>query len=104
MKTMPEDLFDSLVTDPPYGWRFMGKAWDKFDIENRIDLELKRAAPKKYSDGAIRKRAAAQSYVAGMYDRTQTGNHQFQLWTQKWASEALRVLKPGGHAPYLLWA
>jgi len=31
MKSMPDGSFDSLVTDPPYGWHFMGKKWD-YDI------------------------------------------------------------------------
>lgn len=28
MRTMPENSVDSIVTDPPYGLGFMGKAWD----------------------------------------------------------------------------
>lgn len=28
MRTMPADSVDSIVTDPPYGLGFMGKAWD----------------------------------------------------------------------------
>lgn len=28
MSTMPDNSFDSIVTDPPYGLGFMGKAWD----------------------------------------------------------------------------
>lgn len=28
MKTLPENSIDSIVTDPPYGYRFMGKKWD----------------------------------------------------------------------------
>ena len=28
MKTYPENHFDSIVTDPPYGLAFMGKEWD----------------------------------------------------------------------------
>ena len=31
LKTMPEASVDSVVTDPPYGLRFMGKAWD-YDV------------------------------------------------------------------------
>jgi DNA modification methylase len=27
-KSCPSDMFDSCVTDPPYGWKFMGKKWD----------------------------------------------------------------------------
>ena len=28
MKRYPDKHFDSMVTDPPYGWAFMGKKWD----------------------------------------------------------------------------
>ncbi|MFI8146464.1 DNA-methyltransferase [Acinetobacter sp. ABJ_C5_2] len=28
MKQLPDDLIDSIVTDPPYGLKFMGKKWD----------------------------------------------------------------------------
>jgi site-specific DNA-methyltransferase (adenine-specific) len=56
MRTLPADSVDAIVTDPPYGLEFMGKAWDGFG--------------------------------------TPLG---FQTWTEQWAREALRVLKPGGH-------
>lgn len=29
LRATPADTFDSIVTDPPYGLEFMGKAWDK---------------------------------------------------------------------------
>jgi DNA modification methylase len=32
LKTLDANSVDSVVTDPPYGWRFMGKAWDAPDI------------------------------------------------------------------------
>jgi site-specific DNA-methyltransferase (adenine-specific) len=56
MRTLPEASVDAVVTDPPYGLAFMGKAWDGFG--------------------------------------TPLG---FQTWTEQWAREAFRVLKPGGH-------
>ena len=31
MRAMPDDSVDSIVTDPPYGLRFMGKRWD-YDV------------------------------------------------------------------------
>jgi len=49
MKMLPNNSVDSIVTDPPYGLGFMGKAWD--------------ALPPG----------------------------------EEWATECLRVLKPGGH-------
>jgi DNA modification methylase len=56
MKTLEPNSVDAIVTDPPYGLEFMGKAWDGFG--------------------------------------TPLG---FQTWSEQWAREALRVLKPGGH-------
>lgn len=50
MADIPDDSVDSIVTDPPYGWSFMGHKWD-YDIP------------------------------------------AVEVW-----QEALRVLKPGGHA------
>jgi DNA modification methylase len=50
LKTLPDNSADSIVSDPPYGWSFMGRKWD-YDVPS-IDV-----------------------------------------WR-----EALRVLKPGGHA------
>ena len=29
LKTLPDESIDCLVTDPPYGYSFMGKDWDK---------------------------------------------------------------------------
>jgi DNA modification methylase len=37
------------------------------------------------------------STAAGTYDTTLRGNRAFQAWTERWAREAYRVLKPGGH-------
>jgi DNA modification methylase len=31
MREMPDDSVDACVTDPPYGWSFMGKRWD-YDV------------------------------------------------------------------------
>ena len=28
MATLPANSFDAMLCDPPYGLRFMGKAWD----------------------------------------------------------------------------
>lgn len=33
LKTMPDNSVDSIVTDPPYGLKFMGKAWD-YEVPN----------------------------------------------------------------------
>lgn len=81
---IPSDSIDSVVTDPPYGWRFMGKAWDGADIEKTA---------KQHQNGV----REGKSLSAGLYDNSLTANKAFELWTAQWAKEAFRVLKPGGH-------
>ncbi len=54
MKTLDANSVDTILTDPPYGLSFMGKEWDVF-----------------------------------------SDNEKLQAWTKSWATEALRVAKPG---------
>jgi len=43
MKKIPDNSIDSIVTDPPYGLKFMGKDWDRFEQERNsyYDFTLK---------------------------------------------------------------
>lgn len=66
---------DAIVTDPPYSLGFLNTAWDSFPL----DKHGKRRA---FANGS--KSAAPEGTP-------------FQHWCQEWATEALRVLKPGGH-------
>ncbi|WP_423576971.1 DNA-methyltransferase [Pseudomonas aeruginosa] len=95
LKTFPDNSFDSVVTDPPYGIRFMGKAWDGADIEARAArrAEMPSHAPDAGPNGGHRSVSAG----AGKYDLTPKGMLAFQAFTLEWAAECLRVLKPGGH-------
>lgn len=97
MREMPDCSVDSVVTDPPYGWRFMGKAWDGADIERQAKLASGRGKPRLFSDGVVRKSRNMPAEAAGTYDTSIDGNAAFQLWTREWAREAFRILKPGGH-------
>jgi DNA modification methylase len=65
---LPERSVDAIVTDPPYGIDFR-EAWDGRDIRRAVRRHGERLSPGK----------------------------AFARWTQSWAAEALRVLKPGGH-------
>jgi len=94
MRTLPDNSVDSVVTDPPYGIRFMGKAWDGADIEKR---HAKRHAMDSHAPDAGpnggHKSVAAE---AGKYDLAPEAMKAFQRFSEAWAAEALRVLKPGG--------
>lgn len=97
-RDLPDNSIDSVVTDPPYGWRFMGKSWDGEDIENSV--KQPKDTLKEYSDGQVRRERLGldtASQHAGLYDLSVTGNTSFQNFSEKWAKEAFRVLKPGGH-------
>lgn len=88
LKTLEPNSIDAVVTDPPYGWRFMGKAWDAPDIQSVFTRDKTLPTDDKTTLGM----------AAGKYDQSLTANQSFQEWTEAWAKEAFRVLKPGGHA------
>lgn len=86
MKQMLDNSVDSVVTDPPYGISFMGKAWDNAAIMSKA------VAGKDHTQTTDR----SGSMHAGSYDTSNKGNKAFEQWTYMWAVEAFRVLKPGG--------
>jgi site-specific DNA-methyltransferase (adenine-specific) len=93
MAGMEAGSVDAVVTDPPYGIRFMGKAWDGAAIEEATEKRRTYRAcddPRAGENGGYRSAASE----AGRYDFRLSGNLAFQAWCEAWATEALRVLKP----------
>ncbi len=93
LRELPDASVDAVVTDPPYGLGFMGKAWD--------DPTAVGAATRPRADGDHTanpfKRSRAEyggSSYGGDHNREMAA---FQAWCEQWATECLRVLKPGGH-------
>jgi DNA modification methylase len=91
MAGMPAESVDAVVTDPPYGLEFMGREWDSFGGERQAG-----------SRGGNGDRGLLPGYGRGgtpqdrvAFARRSSG--AFQAFTETWAREALRVLKPGGH-------
>lgn len=84
MPTLPAASIDAVVTDPPYGLEFMGKDWDGAAGFRRALNQADTGRDSAFG----RMSARAPEYRAG---------HLFQQWTENWARECLRVLKPGGH-------
>jgi DNA modification methylase len=97
MKELEDNSVDAIVTDPPYGIRFMGLSWDGADIIKRTLQRAGQAQPltKKGLPRVNPRVSYAES--AGSYDFRPDAMRKFQQWTQEWAEEAYRVLKPGGH-------
>jgi len=108
LRKLPAASVDAIVTDPPYGISFMGKHWDRFDIDKRVGkrdvskLGVRLTGSPDSGDrkliartGSAFANAASQ---AGGYDFSVKGNRAFQAWCEQWGTECLRILKPGGHA------
>lgn len=96
MRSMPECSVDAIVTDPPYGLEFMGKEWDKLGDTGRGV----RVAEERHEEMTPRGRGHEGSkgpYLAARVDSLRAAGKPAQEWHFKWATEALRVLKPGGH-------
>ncbi len=89
LRALPDASVDSVVTDPPYGLEFMGKEWDKFGgvIEPSTDTRNRDGnwTTPPFGGGGQRVRYGASPGLP------------FQEWCEEWATECLRVLKPGGH-------
>ena len=89
MRSLPDSSVDAIVTDPPYGLEFMGKEWDApWKAAGKVewaDEGTDKSHP--FRDGSVR-------VEYGIGGKASVG---FQDWFTVVATEALRVLKPGGH-------
>lgn len=85
MKGFDENLFDAIVTDPPYLISFMSKTWD---------------TPNYHTSPKVNAKYPKSRNVRGVKLGTDYGasdSQGMQLWHYQWAVEALRVVKPGGY-------
>lgn len=89
MKELPDACISAIVCDPPYGLEFMGKDWDApWKSKGKVEHADEGTHPSHpFRDGAPR----VEYGIGGQ------ASLDFQAWVTTWATEALRVLKPGGH-------
>lgn len=91
MAQMAEASIDAIVCDPPYGLEFMGKDWDSFGGDTR------QRGDESFSEGD-RRHGLVRHGIGGSYGGDSGKSMRaFQAWTESWATEAFRILKPGGH-------
>jgi site-specific DNA-methyltransferase (adenine-specific) len=119
LRAMAEASIDAVVCDPPYGLEFMGREWDTFGRGEARSNATAGMSAAGYSDGA--RRIEAPTFLGGVNPRCKSCGHSqrggspcrcanpdftdergprlraFQAWTEDWARECWRVLKPGGH-------
>ncbi|MGH2726442.1 MAG: DNA-methyltransferase [Actinomycetota bacterium] len=97
LQALPEAWIDACVTDPPYGLEFMGQEWDRFSLAPRNASGPQtptwhdsggrtpyacRATPRPFGKRLGQKMAAMRAFAE---------------WSEAWAREVYRVLKPGAH-------
>ena len=84
MRGLPDNCVTGVITDPPAGIAFMGKAWDNLS---------------KYGARTEAGQRVADCFAPVWKDRALLG---FLIFTVDYATEALRVTIPGGHA--IVWS
>ena len=86
LERFQDEVFTAVVTDPPYGINFMGKTWDNIEVP-----------------GGVASTGSGIDFKAGATGRAHShglAGHRpqaFQAWCTAWATEVLRVCKPGAH-------
>ena len=95
MRGLTDNSVHAVVTDPPYGLEFMGKDWDSFKPTSSHAEARTRRASEVTPKGQGHTTSAGAFLAAGV--NGYTAGIPFQMWCQEWATEALRVLKPGGY-------
>lgn len=112
---MEPESVDAVVCDPPYGLEFMGKEWDSFATyaggnpnmkpqgatvgeSSGVTYGYRAKNPRCTRCGKLKRGNGACKCPEPRWDtRTSESAFAFQSWSAEWATEALRVLKPGGH-------
>jgi site-specific DNA-methyltransferase (adenine-specific) len=126
LATLEDQSVDAVVTDPPYGLEFMGKEWDSFapaveqptrsgwdkpttnariskdsGAHGRVAFHKRRHTFRctgcQRRDAFKNEHECAAPWQHEWTDSVDVGALTFQAWSQAWAAECLRVLKPGGH-------
>lgn len=88
MKDIPDNTYDSCISDFPYAIEFMGKAWDSNKNWNQGNGIHGQFSGTGYSG---KKRPA-------FYANTPEDKLRFYDWCYERALELMRIIKPGGYA------
>jgi site-specific DNA-methyltransferase (adenine-specific) len=98
LKELEDNSIDSVVTDPPYGIGFMNKEWDSPKKHRELVEREQKRSEKRHKEG---KSPAKGTFSKGVQPGLPIGGAKegkwFEEWTEQWAKEAYRVLKPGGY-------
>jgi DNA modification methylase len=91
MAELAAESIDAVVCDPPYGLGFMGREWDTPGVAARSTTTGAQNGATPYG------RSRAEFGGASYGTSHGAAMAEFQAWCTEWATQAIRVLKPGGH-------
>lgn len=97
MPTLEAESFDACVTDPPYGLEFMGKEWDKLGATKERNQDTPGWRSGHGGRGAPSKNNGVPFGGGGNRIRYGSSASSMQEWHYRWATEVLRLLKPGAY-------
>lgn len=98
MATLDAESIAAIVTDPPYGLGFMGKAWDGTAGPGGLgDMPMRRNAGTNIVNTGVSRQGGRQRSTDDFAKRQARDARSFQDWCETWAVAAFRVAKPGAH-------
>ena len=98
MATLDPESVSAIVTDPPYGLGFMGKAWDGTAGPGGLgDMPMRRSAGTNIVNTGVSRQGGRQRSTDDFAKRQARDARSFQAWCETWAEAAFRVAKPGAH-------
>lgn len=95
MKQIENNSIACCITDPPYNYEFVGRAWNEAEINRRLDRA-------KGSSSTLVKNIPYGSGLAGgvrnarWYEKNRQNILDYQSWVEEWGKELYRTVKPGG--------
>ena len=94
LKKFGDNHFAACITDPPYNYEFIGKRWDKEEIDRRTErVKNSKTLVKNIPYGSG---LAGGVRDARWYKRNRENIIQYQEWCTEWGKEVYRTIRPGG--------
>ena len=95
LQAFPDEHFSACITDPPYGYEFIGCTWDEKEIKRRLERVKKSTTLVKnipYGSGR-----AGGVRNARWYERNRKQVLDYTDWCRQWGRQVFRTLKVGAY-------